>query len=252
MACPPPNAAVWPPGLLISVGLGLQWLGAGFASPPEPVVGQCRDSAESERHISRTRGQIWPVGCAEMSFLIEMESGETSKVSVGRKKSARVDTWVGSEMVMPSCWFGSHLWGLSSGFPFTSHLVPLRPCLVHLRTSSCVHKHLSARTDSSEEAYGWLPSLTMGWHSLPFDLQGASLPLCSWGVLLNYATTTWSFYLLSGQGPASSILLLSFCPQGRNCSAWGHLSPASLPQMLISSQSLLGTWLPPLSSKDLL
>ena len=252
MACPPPDAAVWPPGLLISVGLGLQWLGAWFASPPEPVVGQCRDSAESERHTTRTRGQIWPVGCAEMSFLIEMESGETSKVSVGRKKSARVDTWVGSEMVMPSCWFGSHLWGLSSGFPFTSHLVPLRPCLVHLRTSSCVHKHLSARTDSSEEAYGWLPSLTIGWHSLPFDLQGASLPLCSWGVLLNYATTTWSFYLLSGQGPASSILLLSFCPQGRNCSAWGHLSPASLPQMLISSQSLLGTWLPPLSSKDLL
>ena len=33
------------------------------------------------------------------------------------------------------------------------------------------------------------------------------------------------FYLLSGQGPASSIILLlwSFCPQGRNRSAWGPL-----------------------------
>ena len=33
------------------------------------------------------------------------------------------------------------------------------------------------------------------------------------------------FYLLSGQGPASSIILplWSFCPQGRNRSAWGRL-----------------------------
>ena len=48
--------------------------------------------------------------------------------------------------------------------------------------------------------------------------------MCSQGGLLNFENEDCVFcYLLSGQGPASSIILLlwSFCPQGRNSSAWG-------------------------------
>ena len=48
--------------------------------------------------------------------------------------------------------------------------------------------------------------------------------MCSQGGLLNFENEECVFcYLLSGQGPASSIIVLlwSFCPQGRNCSAGG-------------------------------
>ena len=46
--------------------------------------------------------------------------------------------------------------------------------------------------------------------------------MCSHGGLLDFKNEECVvFYLLSGQGPASSMILLlwSFCPQGRNYSA---------------------------------
>ena len=64
-----------------------------------------------------------------------------------------------------------------------------------------------------------------------FDLQGASLRMWSCRGLLDFANKEYVvFCLLSWQGLASSVILLSwsFCLQGRNCSAWGHLSPASV------------------------
>ena len=48
--------------------------------------------------------------------------------------------------------------------------------------------------------------------------------MCSREGLLDFENEAYVvFYLLSGRGPASSIVLLlwSFCPQGRKCSAWG-------------------------------
>ena len=44
----------------------------------------------------------------------------------------------------------------------------LSPYLVELRVLPCVRAHLLAKMDSSEEAYGQLVLLTMGWHPLPF------------------------------------------------------------------------------------
>ena len=80
------------------------------------------------------------------------------------------------------------------------------------------------------------------WHHLLwgdtsslFDLQGAFLCMSSQGGLWLQEWGPYGLYLLSGQDPASIILpLWSFCPQGRDCSAWG-LSKSCLKhgQMLV-------------------
>ena len=77
---------------------------------------------------------------------------------------------------------------------------------------------------SSAQDLSWDDAATL------LDLQGALLCMRSQGGLLNPENEECVvFYLLPGQGPASShhpaliefLLLRNFCPQGRNCSAQG-------------------------------
>ena len=77
---------------------------------------------------------------------------------------------------------------------------------------------------SSAQDLSWDDAATL------LDLQGALLCMRSQEGLLNPENEECVvFYLLPGQGPASShhpaliefLLLRNFCPQGRNCSAQG-------------------------------
>ena len=70
---------------------------------------------------------------------------------IRRKKSAvRVDRHMGGLREQ----FESLSWGISSGFPLTDLCLVLSLYLVYLRVLPCVHVHLLANMDSSEEAYG--------------------------------------------------------------------------------------------------
>ena len=94
---------LWPALLLTASSMGppgcwSQWASAcsgleqGFGSPPGPVVGQCGESAESEPLHHQGPGLSCRLCRDEFPH-----RDETSKVSVRRKKTAYVDTWVGSE-----------------------------------------------------------------------------------------------------------------------------------------------------------
>ena len=74
-----------------------------------------------------------------------------------------------TETFAPSWWFES-LWGsfLPGFFCLVLICLVLWPYLVYLRVRSCVRAHPSAKMESSEEAYGWLTSLTMRCNALPF------------------------------------------------------------------------------------
>ena len=53
----------------------------------------------------------------------------------------------------------------------------LSPSLVYLRVLPCVPTHLLAKTDSSEEAHGWVDTTYYGVAPLPFWTHGE--PLCA-------------------------------------------------------------------------
>ena len=61
-----------------------------------------------------------------------------------------------TQRVAPLGQFKSLTWGISLGFPLASRLAlpGSESCLVHLRVLPCVHLHVLAKVDSSEEAYG--------------------------------------------------------------------------------------------------
>ena len=65
-------------------------------------MGRGRESSEPLDHqgpwsVARPR----PVSCIEMGFHREVESSETRKCLLGGKEYVCIDTWVGSERVMP-------------------------------------------------------------------------------------------------------------------------------------------------------
>ena len=73
------------------------------------------------------------------------------------------------DSVQPLWWFKSLLWGGSSQFPLAGHLAsPGSEFLVYLRVLPCVCMHLTAKTDSSTEAYGEVDITHYGVALLPF------------------------------------------------------------------------------------
>ena len=117
---------------------------------------------------------------------------------------------------------------MCSGFPLTNHLaLPGSESVFGISQGP----PLCACTSLSQHGLVWggAPSL--------FDLQGAFLHMCSRGGLLDFENEEFVvFYLLSGQGPAPSIILLlrSFCyygvsvHRGETVQPGAHLSPASV------------------------
>ena len=72
---------------LISGGLGLQRLEAGYQFPGQRLKsGRSTESAESSPLDQGPVTRPWPAGFVEMNFHKEMESSETSKVFIRRKK----------------------------------------------------------------------------------------------------------------------------------------------------------------------
>ena len=79
-------------------------------------------------------------------------------------------------------------------------------------------------------------SLTMRWCPFSIDLQGAFLHICSQGGILEFENEEYIFFhLLSGQGPASCIILIFWCfcyygvsdHKGLTVQPGAHPSPAS-------------------------
>ena len=103
-------AAVLTVGIRVILGgLSLQWLEAGFQFPGQRLkFGQGSENAESEPLDHPAQWPVtrpWPVSCVEMNFHVEVESSETSKVFIRRKKSTvPVDRHMGGlrERVAPS------------------------------------------------------------------------------------------------------------------------------------------------------
>ena len=149
-----------------------------------------------------------------------------------------------SHWVAPLWQFESLLWAFLPGFLWpiillclvlSLYLVCLRvlPCVcVCVCVCVCARTRASLSQDEFQQRdLRVVESLTMRWqHPLSFDLQGAFLCMCSQGGLLDFKNEKYVvFYLLSWQGPESSInpafmeflLLWNFCPQRRKCSAWG-------------------------------
>ena len=145
------------------------------------------------------------------------ESSETSEVFIRRKKRVWYmwkDTQADSERESCPCGSLNHFWGHFFQVSFDQW-----PCWFDSKSESglsqdisCVHAHLLAKIDFSEETC---------WHHLLYDntpslldLQGAFLHMCSWEGLLGFENEEYvDFFFFSGQGPASSIIMLlwSFC-----------------------------------------
>ena len=132
--------------------------------------------------------------------------------------------------------------GISSGFSLTNHLALSGPESVFgLSQGSpvCVCVCVCVCASLSQDGFQQrglqvVESLTMRWqHPLSFDLQGAFLCMCSQGGLLDFKNEKYVvFYLLSWQGPESSInpafmgflLLWNFCPRGESVQPGAYLS----------------------------
>ena len=136
-----------------------------------------------------------------------------------------------AETFAPSWWFESLLGAFLPGF-FCLVLIclVLWPYLVYLRVCSCVRAHPLAKMESSEEAHGWLTSLTMRCHALPFwpprslsahVYSGRSPQLWEGGICGLLALIWAELSLLHHPAFMQFLLLWSFCPQGRSCPAWG-------------------------------
>ena len=78
---------------LISGGLSLQWLEAGFWFPGQRLKSGCgSECAESQPRDHQGQWPVtrpWPIGFVEVNFHKETESSETSKVFIRRKKGTR-------------------------------------------------------------------------------------------------------------------------------------------------------------------
>ena len=109
---------------------------------------------------------------------------------------------------------------------------------MYLRVLPCVCAHLLAKMDSSEEAYGYLTSLTMRWRPPPPFLTSKE-PFCTCvvkEVSLIPRMRNSGLLSLIWAGPNSSIILFlwSFCyygvsvHRGETVQPGAHLSPASI------------------------
>ena len=77
--------------LLILGGLGMQLLEAGLVPGQRLKSGCSSESSESKplnHHRQWPVAKPWSVSCVVMNFLVKMESSETSKVLIIRKKGA--------------------------------------------------------------------------------------------------------------------------------------------------------------------
>ena len=128
-----------------------------------------------------------------------------------RIQYAWIDTSVGSERVALFWWFDSLLWGISNRFPLTNFLaLPGSESVFGIyQGPPCVHTHISKprwilvkRPMSSWCYYEVTPS--------PFLTSKESFCTC---VVRESLPPSSCFYRF--------LLLWNFCPQRRNCSAWG-------------------------------
>ena len=94
----------------------------------------------------------------KMNFYKETESSEASEVFIRRKKEyVCIDTRTVSERESHPRGSLNHLYGaflLGFLWPIILLCLALSPYLVYLRVLPCVHMHLLAKMDSSEEANG--------------------------------------------------------------------------------------------------
>ena len=154
-------------------------------------LGNSWKSAESQSLVhqsQRPAGRPWPISCVETNFHVETASSETNKLFIWRNNGIVCVDRLKSRLrgrVAPS-WQLDHI---SSGFLLTSHLalLVLSPYLVYLKVLPCVLTHLIAKMDSSKEAWHHLQHHLL-WGDTPslFDLQVASLRVCSQGILFNF------------------------------------------------------------------
>ena len=185
-----------------------------------------------------------------MNFHIEVESSEASEVFIRREKSTvRVDRHTGGlrereSRTLVVAWIAvmGHFFQISfdqsSCFAWFWVRVwsPSGSCSVCVRVSQ-------PRWILAKRPMGSWRHLLWGDTASLFDLQGAFLHICRQEGLLR-GWGLWGLLSLIWAGPSlpyhpafmEFLLLWSFCPRGRNCSAWGP------------SMSCLNTCLPLCSS----
>ena len=228
------------PLVLISGDLSLQWLEAGFWFSVRGIEARLQQW-EHGTLITRPPGPV--AKCVEMSFHIEMESSETNRVFIRRKKSTVfVDRWLrvaprGSSHHFFFCLFCSHrfYWAFLPRFlwPVVLLCLVLSLYLVYLRVLLFVMCISKLRWIPGKRPMNRLTSLTMKRCSY-FDHQGAFLHMWRREGLLDFENEKYVvFYLLRAQPPPLSYFYGvsdnygASVYRGETVQPGSHLSPAS-------------------------
>ena len=203
---------------LISGGLGLQRLEAGFWFPASDWGRVAAVRAPNLRHC---QWKARALRLCRKSIPAKMESGETSINLEKKVQYLWIDTRAGAERVAPWWQFKSLICGIFSRFPLANHFdLPDSKSEFGIAQDFPMCACTSLSQDGFYRRGLWVDLAT--WHHSPFDLQGGFLRMCSWGGLLTSGMRNmWSliFYLGRAQPPLSIVLLFpsgSIGPQGTN------------------------------------
>ena len=128
------------------------------------------------------------------------------------------------ERVVPSWYFESFIWVISSGFPLANHLaLPGSESVFGLSQDPLMYACASLSQDGFQQRGLWVVDITYyGVTPLPFLSSKEPFYACVVGKLslTSRMRNTWS--LIWAGLSSSSSSSWSFCPQGTNssCSAW--------------------------------
>ena len=123
----------------------------------------------------------------------------------GKKNSICGQTHRQTQRLAPLWQFKSLIWGISSGFPLASHFdLPGSAYIFGISQSLSMHAHTFLSQDGFHSR--GLQVMSISSHHSPFDLQGGFLCLRSQRGSPDLENKKCLVsYLLSGQGPASSL-----------------------------------------------